>query len=72
MKNIVVKQLKNPTGFGKPMLKEYEGVEFEKGKVAIEYEQSYILVYNTRADAIEVLSRNGKTWIEEKKSETET
>jgi hypothetical protein len=66
MKNIIVKQLKNPTGFGKPTLKEYEGVEFGQGKVAIEDERGYILVYSTRTDATEVLSRNGKTWIEEK------
>ena len=66
MKELVVKQQKLSTGFGKPKVVETVAVEFPNGKVAHLDEEDNLYVYDKRSELEKALVKQGKTEIVEK------
>lgn len=66
MKELVVKQQKLSTGFGKPKVVETVAVEFSNGKVAHLDDEDNLYVYDKRSALEKELNKTGKTEIVEK------
>lgn len=66
MKELVVKQQKLSTGFGKPKVVETVAVEFSNGKVAHLDDEDNLFVYDKRSALEKELNKTGKTEIVEK------
>lgn len=66
MKELVVKQQKLSTGFGKSKVVETVAVEFSNGKVAHLDDEDNLYVYDKRSALEKELNKAGKTEIVEK------
>lgn len=63
MKQIKITHTERPTGFGKLQKHEYEGVVFEKGKVAYVDKDDEVCVYDGEEKLKKELERSGKVEI---------
>jgi hypothetical protein len=65
MKQIKITHVKRPIGFGKVQKHEYEGVVFEKGKVAYVDNNDEVCVYDGQDKLKKELEKSGKVKINE-------
>jgi hypothetical protein len=65
MKQIKITHTERPTGFGKLQKYEYEGVVFEKGKVAYVDKDDEVCVYDGEEKLKDALKRSGEVVIDE-------
>jgi hypothetical protein len=65
MKQIKIVHKQHPTGFGKVQKHEYEGVVFEKGKVAYVDKNDQVCVYDGEEKLKEDLKKSGEVIIDE-------
>ena len=66
IKELVVKQEKQPFGFGKPEIVETTALELASGKTIHIDKKDNVFVYSKRSELEEELSKSGKTEIAEK------